>query len=220
MSRFSRAAPTCIGRVFLYSMLAMMIVAFIMTVLVDRTRLGFGLRCIRQNEDAADMVGIDVTSYKTAAFTLSAMFCGTVGAIYASWVAYIDPSDAFSILLTLKVPVMALLGGPGTVLGPVVGAVALRGARGDDLGAIPRATTARSSASSSSLLIFTLPGGLLRLQMPTWNWRALVAAARSRAGGADEHRGPRGPESVARIRRRAGRRRRELRAAAAARSSA
>ena len=68
------------------------------------------------------MVGIDVTSYKTAAFALSAMFCGTIGAIYASWVAYIDPSDAFSTLLSLKVPVMTLLGGPGTVLGPVVGA--------------------------------------------------------------------------------------------------
>ena len=68
------------------------------------------------------MVGIDVTSYKTAAFALSAMFCGTIGAIYASWVAYIDPSDAFSSLLSLKVPVMTLLGGPGTVLGPAVGA--------------------------------------------------------------------------------------------------
>ena len=117
-----QGGPDFIGRVFLFSMMAMMIVAFVVTVLVDRTRLGFGLRCIKQNEDAADMVGIDVTSYKTAAFTLSAMFCGTIGAIYASWVAYIDPSDAFSTLLSLKVPVMTLLGGPGTVLGPVVGA--------------------------------------------------------------------------------------------------
>ena len=117
-----QGGPDFIGRIFLFSMMAMMIVCFAMTVLVDRTRLGFGLRCIKQNEDAADMVGIDVTSYKTAAFALSAMFCGTIGAIYASWVAYIDPSDAFSTLLSLKVPVMTLLGGPGTVLGPVVGA--------------------------------------------------------------------------------------------------
>ena len=68
------------------------------------------------------MVGIDVVRYKTIAFALSAVFCGTIGAIGASWTSYIDPSDSFSILTTLKVPVMVLLGGPGTVLGPIVGA--------------------------------------------------------------------------------------------------
>ena len=69
------------------------------------------------------MVGIDTTRYKVLAFTLSALFCGTVGAVYASWVGYIDPTDTFSILLTVKVPVMVLLGGVGTLFGPVVGAV-------------------------------------------------------------------------------------------------
>ena len=62
------------------------------TILVDRSRLGFGLRCIQQNEDAADMVGVNITLYKVIAYTLSAMFCGTVGAAYASWTGYIDPS--------------------------------------------------------------------------------------------------------------------------------
>jgi branched-chain amino acid transport system permease protein len=114
--------PEFAGRVFFYAMLAVMLLAFVMTLLVQRSRLGFGLQCIQQNEDAADMVGVDVVRYKTIAFTLSALFCGTVGAISASWVAYIAPTDAFSILMTLKVPVMVLLGGPGTVLGPVIGA--------------------------------------------------------------------------------------------------
>jgi branched-chain amino acid transport system permease protein len=68
------------------------------------------------------MVGIDTTLYKVIAFTLSALFCGTVGAAYASWVGYIDPTDSFNIILTLKVPVMVMLGGTGTVLGPVLGA--------------------------------------------------------------------------------------------------
>lgn len=116
--------PDYIGRVFLYTMLGIMLAAFIVTVIVDRSRLGFGLRCIQQNEDAADMVGVDVTRYKTAAFALSAVFCGAIGAAYASWVAYISPTDSFSILLTLKVPVMVLLGGPGTVFGPIVGSAA------------------------------------------------------------------------------------------------
>lgn len=114
--------PEFAGRVFFYAMLVVMLLAFAMTVLVHRGRLGFGLQCIQQNEDAADMVGVDVVRYKTIGFTLSALFCGTVGAISASWVAYIAPTDAFSILMTLKVPVMVLLGGPGTVLGPIIGA--------------------------------------------------------------------------------------------------
>ena len=70
------------------------------------------------------MVGINTNLYKIIAYVLSASFCGTVGAIYASWTGYIDPTDSFEILLTLKVPVMAMLGGAGTVIGPVLGAAA------------------------------------------------------------------------------------------------
>jgi len=117
-----RGAPTEVASLVLYIMLAIMMIAFAVTLLVEHGRLGFGLRCIHQNEDAADMVGVDTTSYKIAAYTLSALFCGAVGAVYASWVGYIDPTDSFSILLTIKVPVMVLLGGPGTALGPVLGA--------------------------------------------------------------------------------------------------
>jgi len=118
-----RGSPDEVSAFVMYVMTAIMIAAFAVSFLVDRSRLGFGLRCVRQNEDAADMVGVDTTRYKVAAFTLSALFCGTVGAVYASWVGYIDPTDSFSILLTVKVPVMVMLGGAGTLLGPVVGAV-------------------------------------------------------------------------------------------------
>lgn len=152
--------PEFAGRVFLYAMLVVMVIAFVMTLLVERGRLGFGLRCIHQNEDAADMVGIDVRRYKTAGFTLSALFCGTVGAISASWVAYISPGDAFSILVTLKVPVMVLLGGPGTLLGPVIGAASFT--------IIEQTVWSRFLDYNQAalgivivLLIFFLPGGLL-----------------------------------------------------------
>lgn len=153
--------PDYIGRVFLYTMLAIMLAAFITTVLVDRSRLGFGLRCIQQNEDAADMVGVDVTRYKTAAFTLSAVFCGAIGAAYASWVAYISPSDSFSILLTLKVPVMVLLGGPGTVFGPVLGS-ALFVIMEETIWAKYLDYHQAVLGLVIVLLIFFLPGGLLK----------------------------------------------------------
>jgi branched-chain amino acid transport system permease protein len=116
--------PNAVARIFLLVMTVLMIVTFLITVYVDRSRLGFGLRCIQQNEDAANMAGVNITLYKVIAYTLSALFCGTVGAAYASWTGYIDPTDSFSIIMTIKVPVMCLLGGSGTVLGPVIGTAA------------------------------------------------------------------------------------------------
>jgi branched-chain amino acid transport system permease protein len=116
--------PDAVARLFLAVMLAIMTVAFVITALVDRGRLGFGLRCIQQNEDAANMAGVDTTRYKVIAYILSALFCGTVGAAYASWTGYIDPTESFSIIMSIKVPVMCLLGGPGTVLGSVIGTAA------------------------------------------------------------------------------------------------
>jgi branched-chain amino acid transport system permease protein len=117
-----RWEPNQVAVLFLSIMIGLMVLAYVMNVLVSSSRLGFGLRCIRQNEDAADMVGVNTTTYKVIAFVMSALLCGTVGAVYASWVGYIDPQESFQIVLTLKVAVMALLGGAGTVLGPVVGA--------------------------------------------------------------------------------------------------
>lgn len=111
------------ARLFFWAMLGLACLALLMNWIVANNRLGFGLRCIRQNEDASGMVGINTTLYKVAAFALSALFVGGAGAIYASWVFYIEPPDVFSILTAVKPIVMVLLGGVGTVLGPVIGAV-------------------------------------------------------------------------------------------------
>jgi branched-chain amino acid transport system permease protein len=120
------------------------------------------------------MVGIPVTRYKTIAFVLSAVFCGTVGAIYASWVAYISPGDAFSILLTLEVPVMTLLGGTGTLIGPVLGSAAFL--------LTEEAVWSRFLDYHQAilggiivLLLFFLPGGLLGIR-----YRAAALALRAK----------------------------------------
>jgi branched-chain amino acid transport system permease protein len=93
------------------------------TAFVAHDRLGFGLRCIQQNEDAAIMLGINTLRYKVVAFVLSAVFPGVCGGIYASWVNYIDPTDVYDVLLSVKPIVMVLLGGVGTVMGGVYGAI-------------------------------------------------------------------------------------------------
>jgi branched-chain amino acid transport system permease protein len=167
--KIMEGGPDFAGRVFLYAMLSVMLLAFLTTLWVDRSKFGFGLKAIKQNEDAADMVGINVTIYKIAAFSLSAVFCGTVGAIYASWIGYIAPVDAFSIITTLKVPVMVLLGGEGTVFGPVLGALVFV--------ILEESVWANFLEANQAILgliivflIFFLPGGILKI-----DYRKLLA---------------------------------------------
>jgi branched-chain amino acid transport system permease protein len=113
------------AKFFFYVMLALALVCTAAAIVTRRSKLGFGLRCIQQNEDAANIVGVNAYAYKTAAFALSAVFAGIAGAIYASWVKYIEPPDVFDLLLAVKPMVMVLLGGLGTVFGPALGAVIL-----------------------------------------------------------------------------------------------
>lgn len=114
--------PTAQARFFLIAMSALAVVAVITSVVIARSKLGVALRCIEQNEDAAQVIGIDTRRYKIAAFAIASLFMGVAGAIYASWVSYIDPTDVYDISLTIKPIIMALLGGVGTIAGPIVGA--------------------------------------------------------------------------------------------------
>jgi len=111
------------ARFFYYAMLGLAAITFAAMLLTHYSRLGFGLRCIQQNESAADMLGVDTTQFKVAAFVLSGVFVGMAGAIYASWVHYIEPPDVFDVLYSVKAIVMVLLGGAGSIFGPLVGAV-------------------------------------------------------------------------------------------------
>jgi branched-chain amino acid transport system permease protein len=110
---------------FFHAMLALAAVSMVTAIYIHRSKLGFGLRCIQQNEDAASILGVNAYGYKTAAFSLSAVFVGIAGAIYASWVNYIEPPDVFDVLLAVKPMVMVLLGGLGTIFGPAIGSVIL-----------------------------------------------------------------------------------------------
>jgi branched-chain amino acid transport system permease protein len=107
---------------FFYAMWGLLLITAVVVMIVSASKLGFGLNCIRQNETASNMVGLNSTLYKSVAFGLSACFVGAAGGIYAGWVHYIDPSDVFDILYSVKPIVMALMGGLGSPLGVVCGA--------------------------------------------------------------------------------------------------
>ena len=107
---------------FFYAMWGLLLATALMVVAVSSSKLGFGLSCIRQNETAANMVGLNATFYKSIAFGLSACFVSAAGGVYAAWVHYIDPSDVFDVLYSIKPIVMALMGGLGSPLGAACGA--------------------------------------------------------------------------------------------------
>ena len=111
---------------FYYLFLAVMLLATWVTYLFAGSRLGLGCQAIRDNEVKAESSGIFTTRYKTAAWMLSATMTGAVGAIHAWWITYIDPASVFDMGLAIKAFASMLLGGAGTVLGPVVGAFAVK----------------------------------------------------------------------------------------------
>jgi branched-chain amino acid transport system permease protein len=109
-----------------YELSLALLVASTLTIFwLTRSRFGFGLIAIRENEEGAAVMGVNTTLYKILAFALSGLFSALAGGIYAYWITFIDPVSAFDISLNVKMIIMAVFGGPGTILGPVLGAFIL-----------------------------------------------------------------------------------------------
>lgn len=105
-----------------FVMLALAVMASLLIAVVYRSRFGLELRAIREDEEAAEMVGVNTTRNKVAAFVLSAVLPGAAGAVYAFYTSYINPVSVFAPALNVQIIVMVLLGGSGTLWGPVLGA--------------------------------------------------------------------------------------------------
>lgn len=113
-----------------YSLAALALIILTTSYVVRNSKFGLGLMSIREDEDAATVLGVDSARYKTWAFTLSAFFPGIVGAIFFFKNGNIEPGDAFRLFLSIESIVIIMLGGFGTVLGPVVGAIVYERLRG------------------------------------------------------------------------------------------
>ncbi len=111
---------------FYYWMLAVLILAVGTAAVLPRLRIGYALAAIRENQDAAQVLGIEPLPYKATAYAANAVLFGAAGGIYAYWFTFIDPPTVFNVDFTIQAVVMAIFGGPGTAAGPVVGAVILR----------------------------------------------------------------------------------------------
>jgi len=118
--------PLLRSEVLFYELaLGLLVLATLTIFWLSHSRFGLGLIAIRENEESAAVMGVNTTLYKVLAFMLSAAFTALAGGIYAYYITFIDPVGVFDIGLNVKMIIMAVFGGPGSVLGPVVGAFIL-----------------------------------------------------------------------------------------------
>ena len=107
---------------FYYLMLLLAVGATYLSFRVRRSKFGLGLRAISQDEVKAEVAGVPTRLYKTLAFALSGLFIGMTGALWGYYMTYLSPVIFLSILVGAKFVLMTILGGRGTVSGPVIGA--------------------------------------------------------------------------------------------------
>jgi ABC-type branched-subunit amino acid transport system ATPase component/ABC-type branched-subunit amino acid transport system permease subunit len=157
---------------FYYFFFVLMLATIGLSAAVRRTKFGAGLVAIREDEGKAAAIGVNTTRYKTAAFALSAFFIGMAGAGYAYFLSFLNPIGAFSILPSVMIVLSALVGGRGTLWGPVVGAFLVQFAS--------EAATVYGGGSQSRVLLFGvaltlvvlfLPAGLLPTAERWWRRR-------------------------------------------------
>ena len=111
---------------FYYALLGALLVTVLMTWWIRRTKFGTGLIAIREDEDKAAGVGVNTPVYKTLAFAASAVMIGVGGGIYGYYVTFVDWRGMFSIQYAVLIVLAALLGGRGSILGPVLGGFAVQ----------------------------------------------------------------------------------------------
>lgn len=110
---------------YYYIILAMLIAVMVISYRMERSRLGFYLKAIRGDQDAAEALGIHPARYTLTAMGLSAFLTGLGGSFYAQFFRYINPERNMGIDLSIDMALMGIVGGQGTVFGPVLGAFLL-----------------------------------------------------------------------------------------------
>ncbi len=139
---------------YYYLFLAVLALLLAVTWQVERSRMGYYLRALRESERAARSLGVPVRRYKLYAYLLSAGFTALAGALYVMMVGFIDPDSGLGILISVEMLIMAALGGAGTLFGPLLGALIL----------VPlRETTNSLFGGSGAGITYMIYGGIILL---------------------------------------------------------
>ena len=127
---------------FYYTGLLFAIVIIVVSWVVSRSKLGYYFQAIREDQDAAHSLGINPTLYKNIALAISAIFTSFAGSLYAVYVGFIDPSTVLGLDLSVQIVMTGIIGGVGTISGPVIGAALL----------VPLSEALRSNAITDALI--------------------------------------------------------------------
>jgi ABC-type branched-subunit amino acid transport system ATPase component/ABC-type branched-subunit amino acid transport system permease subunit len=167
---------------FYYFFLLLMFATIAFSWAIRRTKFGTGLVAIREDEGKAAAIGVDTTRYKIVAFCCSTFFVGMAGAGYAYFLTFLNPVGAFGILGSVTIVLAALVGGRGTLWGPVIGAFIVQ--------ISSEVATVYGGGSQSRVLLFGvalvlvvlfLPSGLLPA-VAHWTRRPSVVEYTDQAG--------------------------------------
>jgi len=115
------------NRVLAYYLILAILAATVLTVwLIERSRLNFAFTAIRENEEVANVMGINPTRYKVLAFMISAFFTGFAGGFYSHYNTYIIPYEVFGLGISIACLVMPIFGGLYTIVGPLIGTILIK----------------------------------------------------------------------------------------------
>lgn len=171
-------------RYFFYLILSLAAVYFLTTRWLLRNRFGYYLRALRDDQVSAEVLGIDSLKIKLVGFALSAFMTALVGTFYTQYTLFVDPAGGFGMFLSVKIALVAIVGGAGTLWGPVIGGLFL----------IPVAEWANAqfqSVTGVDVILYSLvlivvsiflPSGLVTLPEKAHAWRQAARRAATPAG--------------------------------------
>jgi branched-chain amino acid transport system permease protein len=110
---------------YYYIVLAFLLLALLVCRMVSRSKMGYYFRAIKESHDVAQVLGINVARYRLVAIMVSAFLTAMAGTFYAQYILYIDPDSVMILPVSVQIVLIAMLGGAGTVMGPLIGAAIL-----------------------------------------------------------------------------------------------
>jgi branched-chain amino acid transport system permease protein len=175
--------PVQATRLYFDLFLVLTVIAALICWGLERTRWHSALVAIREDEDAADVLGVPVTRYKSVALIIGAAIAGAAGCLYATQLYYIEPNGTFDFNISLGVVVAAVLGGAGTWYGPLIGAVITELIAQELFVHVQGVYNQLSYGALLVVVVLVAPGGLASLRIRR---RRAVSAGDSRAENSNQ----------------------------------
>jgi len=106
-------------------MLAFLLISLVVSYFVATSKMGYYFRAIKESHKIAESLGVDVVLYRLMAIMISAFLSAMAGTFYAQYILYIDPGSVMLLATSIQIVLIAMLGGAGSIMGPVIGAAIL-----------------------------------------------------------------------------------------------